>query len=152
MTRSTILTLGFILTSAMLFTACQILPQSTPTPDTQTGQQQTASPAPESSSVSATTQTRSIAQIETTYTSPAGEERVGFKIIVDDEGVITDAQTTVYATAPISLTRQENFAKELPAALKGKKLATLTSIDRVGGSSLTTGAFNKALEQLKSQI
>jgi len=87
-----------------------------------------------------------------TYESPAGPEQVGFTLMVDDEGVITDAKIEMLAKAPISKARQEAFAKEFPTALKGKKLAELTQIDRLGGSSLTTGAFNKALEELKAQL
>lgn len=89
---------------------------------------------------------------EQTYTTPAGEEKVAFVVYVDANGVVTDAETTIGAKAPTSVMRQKSFAAELPTVLKGKKLSELTKIDRVGGSSLTTGAFNKALTDLKAQI
>lgn len=88
----------------------------------------------------------------TTYMSPAGEESVGFILYVDDQGEIVDAQTDMMGKDPTSQFRQTSFAGEFPAAVKGKKLAELTSIDRVGGSSLTTGAFNQALAGLKAQL
>lgn len=149
MSQSTALTLGFILTSALLFTACQLQPTTpTPTP-TPAVQEETVSASPEVMTQETSANT---AQTETSYMSPAGEEKVGFTIVVDDQGIITDAQTTVLAKAPTSVMRQESFAKELPTVLVGKELASLTQVDRVGGSSLTTGAFNAALDELKSQI
>ena len=86
------------------------------------------------------------------YKTPAGEDEVGFTLSVDASGVIVDAKADVLATHDISKKRQTAFAEELPAAVKGKKLSELASIDRVGGSSLTTKAFNDALTQLKSQL
>ncbi len=88
----------------------------------------------------------------TSYESPAGEEEVSFILMVDNEGIITEAQTEVLGKAPISITRQESFAAELPTAVVGKKLADLTNVDRVGGSSLTTGAFNAVLPELQNQL
>ncbi len=143
----------------MLFTACQ-----------PGNQQETASPAPQSIEESVNTgsndqtspqdaqelntvetSSSTSPHIETSYVSPAGEEKVSFTLTVDGQGTITDAQTGVLAKSPISKMRQNSFAKDLPSALVGKKLADLSSIDRVGGSSLTTGAFNKALAELKAQ-
>lgn len=145
MSKSPALILSFLLVSTLLVSACQILPQpqATPTPETTTEQQQ----AP-STQQTATSKTISY---ETSYLSPAAEEAVGFVIVVNSEGIITDAQTTVLAQAPTSVMRQESFAKEFPKVLKGKKLSELTNIDRVGGSSLTTAAFNKSIKEIQSQ-
>lgn len=89
---------------------------------------------------------------KTSYTNPSGSDEVGFKVTVDASGVVTDAAVDVLAVNGISKTRQTAFAEGLPQALKGKKLSELSSIDKVGGSSLTTGAFNAALPQLKAQL
>lgn len=86
------------------------------------------------------------------YESPAGKEDVSFKVTVDDTGVITDAKTEVMAEHPISRKLQTSFADALPAALKGKKLSELGPIDKVGGASLTTGAFNDSLDKLKATL
>lgn len=86
------------------------------------------------------------------YQSPAGEEEIGITVMVNSEGVIVDANAEVLATHAISKTRQLAFAEGFPEALKGKKLSELTSIDKVGGSSLTTGAFNVSLTELKGQL
>jgi len=86
------------------------------------------------------------------YKNPAGEDEVGFNVTVNSEGVVVDATADVLAIHAISQTRQLAFSQGLGAALKGKKLSELTSIDRVGGSSLTTDAFNASLPQLKAQL
>ncbi len=86
------------------------------------------------------------------YSNPSGSDEVGFTVTVDGSGVITGAMVEVLATNGISQNRQKAFAEGLPEAVKGKKLAELTAIDRVGGSSLTTGAFNAALPELKAQL
>lgn len=91
-------------------------------------------------------------RIQTSYKNPGGSDEVGFVVMVGSDGVVTDAKAEVLAVNPISKVRQEAFAEAFPAALKGKRLSELTAIDRVGGSSLTTGAFNAALPQLQAQL
>lgn len=86
------------------------------------------------------------------YKNPAGEDEVGFALTVNADGVIVSATAEVLATHDISKKRQEAFAAEFPTALRGKKLSELLAIDRVGGSSLTTGAFNQALPELQAQL
>lgn len=92
------------------------------------------------------------ALVATTYVTPGGEEKVEFAVFVDEDGMITDAEAVVLAKNPTSVMRQKSFATEMPKALKGKKLSELENVDRIGGSSLTTGAFNKALADLQAQI
>jgi hypothetical protein len=89
---------------------------------------------------------------QVSYKNPAGEDEVSFLLTVNAEGMIVGAAAGVLATHDISKKRQEAFAAEFSAALQGKKLSELDSIDRVGGSSLTTAAFNQALPQLKAQL
>ncbi len=90
--------------------------------------------------------------VRTSYKNPGGEDEVGFSIRVDENGFITEVTTEVLAKNPTSKMRQEAFAEGLPQVLRGKKLADLTNIDKVGGSSLTTAAFNVSLAQLKAGI
>lgn len=87
-----------------------------------------------------------------TYQSPAGPEEVGFSIVVDDAGTITAITVENKAKAPISVQRQDAFIGEIEEVVVGKKLADLENIDRVGGSSLTTGAFNEFLTEAKTRI
>lgn len=90
--------------------------------------------------------------VRTQYNNPAGSDEVAFTLTVDKSGIITDAQTDILAVHGISQTRQKSFADAFPTAVKGKKLSELAPLDRVGGSSLTTGAFNAVLPQLKAEL
>lgn len=151
--------------SALFFAACAPAqqPEITPATDTESMMEETMQ-QPDSGtetmmddSIDDTTQDSEAQSgrelfVETAYMSPAGEEKVAFMVTVDEEGIIIDANTNVLAKSPISVTRQESFASDLPTAITGKKLSELTQIDRVGGSSLTTGAFNESLEDLKAQL
>lgn len=92
------------------------------------------------------------ASVKTSYKNPGGADEVGFSVSVDESGVITQATVEVLAKNPTSIQRQKAFAAELPQAIQGKKLSDLTTIDKVGGSSLTTEAFNASLAQLKAGI
>jgi hypothetical protein len=141
MNRNINLSVLGILASAIIFTACQTTPSSS-----------NSSPTGDSTAIVEESQTPKTTELTTTYQSPAGEESVAFKLVVDGSGTITEAETTVMAKNPTSVMRQESFSKEFANALKGKKLADLGPVDRIGGSSLTTGAFNKGLDQLKSQL
>lgn len=89
---------------------------------------------------------------KTSYKNPAGDDEVGFNLMVNGEGAIVDATVDILAIHAVSKTRQLAFSEGLAGAIKGKKLSELSSIDRVGGSSLTTGAFNASLAQLKGQL
>lgn len=89
---------------------------------------------------------------KTSYTNPSGSDEVGFNVMVDANGVVTGVTVDVLAVNGISKNRQTAFATDLPQAITGKKLMDLNAIDRVGGSSLTTGAFNAALPALKAQL
>lgn len=143
MPRKTFLLFSLVIVSALILSACQPAPQT----ETSGGQ----STNPETSSVMVAPGNK-LLTLETTYQSPAQLEKVSFMVAVDPDGVITSAASSIQAENPVSVMRQESFAKDLPAVLVGKKLADLDQIDRVGGSSLTTGAFNKALAELKTQL
>lgn len=171
MSKSTALLLSVTIVSSLLLAACQ--PQSStitpePTPMTEekmvpTGTEESSVPEgdtmtkDESMTTETSSDSMSLAEgkkVSTIakYQSPAGEEQVGFTLVVDDAGVIVDGKTDVLGKAPTSILRQEAFSKEFVTAVKGKKLKDLNKVDRIGGSSLTTGAFNKALTELKSQV
>jgi len=90
--------------------------------------------------------------VQREYQNPSGTDRIGFSVIVDKDDVIMDTAVDVLASHEVSIERQEAFSKELPKALKGKKLKDIESIETVGGSALTTDAFNDSLEDLKSQL
>lgn len=107
---------------------------------------------PSAQSVGSETSTEKTASVKTSYSNPGGSDEVGFNITVNEAGIITKAAVEVLAKNPTSKMRQQAFAAGLPAAIEGKKLSDLTAIDRVGGSSLTTGSFNASLAELKAGI
>lgn len=149
-----------ILFCAIIFSAC-IPTKETPTQQapesTKTMMQESDSnPTPETESMtnpeSSSESTEQTVSVTANYTSPAGEEEVIFNISVDENGIITKAETEGLATNPTSIIRQKSFAENLPTAIVGKNISELSNIDRVGGSSLTTNAFNASLEQLRAQL
>ena len=166
MSSKTVTLFAFVVATTVMLSACTIgnksavaepktevskptiAPLATPVPSPSTMPQDDAmsdhdqSAAPENKTV----------KVTTAYKTPAGEDSVGFAITVDQTGAITEVVTEVLGTAPASKIRQEAFAKDITAAVQGKKLSELAAIDRVGGSSLTTGAFNNALKDLKAQL
>ncbi len=161
MSKSHLATVSLVLVSTLLLAACQAQPtaqmekKTSPTVAAMVPATTITAIAPPTDAAAPTLVVApgtKLATVETTYQSPGGEEKVGFKLVVDAQGVITDAQTEVLGKNPTTVMRQTSFAKSFPEAVKGKKLSELTNIDRVGGSSLTTGAFNKALDKLKASI
>jgi|SRR6185369_3362534 len=92
------------------------------------------------------------ATVKTRYNNPSGSDEIGFTLGIDDKGTITEAKTDVLAANPTSKMRQEAFAAALPSVLVGKDISTLKEVDRVGGSSLSTAAFNSSISALKAQL
>lgn len=75
-----------------------------------------------------------------TYATPASpQDPVEFSITITD-WVITQASATAKSDNNISQTLQTAFAAEVSAKVVGKKAADL-DVDVIGGSSLTTAAF-----------
>lgn len=158
--NKTLLSAVAVLAVAFFVSACQ---PSTPATSNTSETEQTeimASPEPTpTTDVSATSpdlesapEGGSVVSTTATYQSPAGPEEVGFSLVLNADGTIVEGTTTILAKSPISKMRQESFSKDFSAAVAGKKLTDLGAIDRVGGSSLTTGAFNQALQDLQAQI
>ena len=83
------------------------------------------------------------------YNNPAGGDEVRFMVKVNKAGEITAADTEVKAVNQVSQGLQTKFKAELPQAVVGKKISEL-QIDRIGGASLTTGAFKKFLSEIKT--
>jgi hypothetical protein len=74
------------------------------------------------------------------YSNPGGSDDVGFKLTVEN-GLVKSVEVDVLAKNSTSINRQNSFRAGLGAVVVGKPLAGL-KVDRVGGSSLTTKAFN----------
>jgi hypothetical protein len=83
-----------------------------------------------------------------TYTSPGGTEEVTITLTIADD-VITAATAEGGATRPPSSQYQGEFVDNFAALIIGKDIADV-SLDKVAGSSLTSGGFNAAVETIKT--
>ncbi len=81
-----------------------------------------------------------------TYNNPAGTDQIEFSLTTDN-GVITAVTMSPKAENGISKTYQASFAKAITSEVIGKKIVDL-HLSAVGGSSLTTGAFNQFIAKL----
>lgn len=84
-----------------------------------------------------------------TYVSPNGTETVGVRLTLA-AGTVTDVQITQHPSNPNTRKFQGEFAGGIAAQVVGKNIDEL-NVSKVAGSSLTSGGFNKALEQIKSE-
>lgn len=83
------------------------------------------------------------------YTAPSGPEEVVVEITLEDD-IVTAVTVTPQATDGNAKQFQTQFAGGIEAEVVGKDIDTL-EVSRVGGSSLTSGGFNDALEQIKAE-
>lgn len=74
-----------------------------------------------------------------------------FVVVVDKGGVIQEIKTLEDATGEIPEKKKE-FNQLVNVQLKGKKLADVSALDKVGKSTMTTNAFNGVLESLKAGL
>lgn len=74
-----------------------------------------------------------------------------FVVVVDKGGVIQEIKTLEDATGEIPEKKKE-FNELVNVQLKGKKLADVSALDKVGKSTMTTNAFNGVLESLKAGL
>jgi uncharacterized protein with FMN-binding domain len=68
--------------------------------------------------------------------------------LADD--VITDVQVSGNPTNSESKQYQSQFIGGISSEVVGKKIEDI-SVSRVAGSSLTSGGFNKAIEEIKTE-
>ena len=84
-----------------------------------------------------------------TYTSPNGQETVGVELTLAGDKV-SAVNITVHPSNPNTKKFQGEFASGIAAQIVGKDIDDL-NVSKVAGSSLTSGGFNDAVEQIKSQ-
>jgi uncharacterized protein with FMN-binding domain len=83
-----------------------------------------------------------------TYTSPGGTEEVTITLTIADD-VITAATAEGGATRPPSSQYQSEFVNNFAALIIGQDIDDV-SLDKVAGSSLTSGGFDAAVETIKT--
>ncbi|EPR76256.1 hypothetical protein ADILRU_1390 [Leifsonia rubra CMS 76R] len=82
------------------------------------------------------------------YTSPNGAEKVDVTLTLESN-VVTDVTVKGYGESPNSKQYQGEFISGIAAEVVGKNIDDL-SVDKVAGSSLTSGGFNKAVDAITS--
>ncbi len=85
-----------------------------------------------------------------TYDAYEGKmDTLHFVVSLDKDGIIQEIKTLDAVTNEIPEKKKE-FNDQVNVLLKGKKLSELTTIDKIGGSSRTSEAFNKVLPELQA--
>jgi uncharacterized protein with FMN-binding domain len=83
------------------------------------------------------------------YVSPAGPSKVTVEITLSGD-IVTAVTVTPLATEGNSIGFQTLFAEGIAAVVEGQDIDTL-DVARVGGSSLTSGGFNDAIDKIKAE-
>jgi uncharacterized protein with FMN-binding domain len=83
------------------------------------------------------------------YSNPGGTSEVDVSITLGDGGVIDDVTVTPKASGT-SKQYQDKFAGGIADEIVGKNIDDI-DVTKVAGSSLTSGGFNQAVEQIKSE-
>lgn len=83
------------------------------------------------------------------YTSPNGRENIVVFVTLENN-LITDVTVTPGSNNPTVAYYQGQFSTGIAAEVVGKRVDEL-DVTRVAGSSLTSGGFREALEQISSQ-
>lgn len=124
---------------------------STQTPATQNGgQASTTSPSSSASTAAGeSTYKDGTYSADGTYTSPNGQETVGVELTLAGDKV-SAVNITVHPSNPNTKKFQGEFAGGIAAQIVGKDIDEL-NVSKVAGSSLTSGGFNEAVQQIKSQ-
>lgn len=82
------------------------------------------------------------------YQAPSGTETVDVTLTLADN-VITAVQVEGHATDPQAKLHQGEFANGIAGVVVGKNIDEI-QVDKVGGSSLTSGGFNAAVDLIKA--
>jgi len=83
------------------------------------------------------------------YQTPETVEKITVTVTLKDEKV-TEVEVTGDPQAPETKNFQGQFVAGIDDQVVGKSLDEIT-VDRVAGSSLTSGGFNQAIESIKEQ-
>lgn len=86
---------------------------------------------------------------EGTYNTPESVEQITVTLTLQDD-VVTDVEVTGDPQRPESEQYQSQFIGGIADEVVGQNIDDL-SVDRVAGSSLTSGGFNAAVEEIKAE-
>ena len=82
------------------------------------------------------------------YQAPSGTETVEVTVTLADN-TITDVTVVGEASDPQAKRHQGEFSDGIAAEVVGKNIDEI-SVDKIGGSSLTSGGFNEAIDAIKA--
>lgn len=83
------------------------------------------------------------------YQTPGGEEKIGVTVTLES-GSVADVQTEPMPSNPTTELYQGKFSSGIKEQIVGTPIDAL-NVDKVSGSSLTSGGFSDAIEQIKSE-
>lgn len=84
-----------------------------------------------------------------TYRSPQGQETVGVQLTLA-AGTVTAVKITEHPSNPNTRKFQGEFSGGIAAQVVGRSIDEL-KVEKVAGSSLTSGGFNEAVEKIKAE-
>ncbi|KRB73952.1 hypothetical protein ASE01_18290 [Nocardioides sp. Root190] len=79
------------------------------------------------------------------YTTPGGQEEIEVAVALAADGTISELTVTPRGVNPNSKKFQGAFATGIAEVAVGRSISSLV-VDKVAGSSLSSGGFNKALD------
>jgi uncharacterized protein with FMN-binding domain len=83
------------------------------------------------------------------YQSPNGTETIDVSLTLEGN-IITDVEVTTHPTSPNTERFQGEFAAGIAGVIVGKNIDEI-SVSKVAGSSLTSGGFNRAIDEIKAE-
>ncbi|QIG40184.1 hypothetical protein G5T42_12405 [Microbacterium sp. 4R-513] len=86
---------------------------------------------------------------EGSYATPESVEQISVTVTLQDD-VVTDVEVSGNPTKRESKEYQSKFIGGIADAVVGQDIDSI-SVSRVAGSSLTSGGFNQAIEQIKAE-
>lgn len=108
-----------------------------------------ASSAPAASDAGASVYKDGTYDAEGTYVSPNGNEKVGVELTIESD-TVKAVNIITHPSNPNTKKYQGEFAGGISGQIVGKNIDEL-NVTKVAGSSLTSGGFNKALEEIKAE-
>ena len=84
-----------------------------------------------------------------TYNTPESVEQITVTLTLQDD-VVTEVEVAADPQRPESAQYQSQFIGGIADEVVGQSIDDL-SVDRVAGSSLTSGGFNAAVEEIKAE-
>lgn len=120
------------------------------TSDSGSPSESTTDAAEDTSSEVATTYTAGDYTAEGSYQTPGGQQSVEVEVTLAEDGTISAVTVVPQADGGNSEQFQKKFAGGIADEVVGTKIDDL-DVSKVSGSSLTSGGFNAAIDEIKDE-